>query len=180
MRKNIGSIRLAGFLLTSSLLASPGLLAQGFPTPGPEHEHLKKLEGEWIATIKSEGEESKGTMSVKLECGGLWAVTDFRSEFMGQKFQGRGFDGYDPAKKKYVSVWVDSMITKPLFLEGTMDATGKMLTMKGEGVGPDGKPAKFQSENKFTDKDHQTFTMSLIGDDGNATPMMTIEYARKK
>jgi hypothetical protein len=180
MRKTIGSIRLAGFFLTSALLATPGLLAQGFPAPGPEHEHLKKLEGEWIATIKSEGGDSKGTMTVKLECGGLWAVTDFRSEFMGQPFHGRGFDGYDPAKKKYVSVWVDSMSTKPMLLEGNLDATGKTLTMKGDGVGMDGKPAKFQSETKFTDKDHQTFVMSLIGDDGKTTPMMTIEYARKK
>jgi hypothetical protein len=43
--------------------------------------------------------ESTGTLTSKMECGGLWLITDFRSEFGGQKFQGRGLDGYDPTKK---------------------------------------------------------------------------------
>lgn len=39
-------------------------------------------------------------MTVKVECGGLWAVSDSRAEFAGQKFHGRGLDGYDPVKKE--------------------------------------------------------------------------------
>jgi hypothetical protein len=52
--------------------------------------------------------------------------------------------------------------------------------MTGEGIGPDGKAVKYRNETKFTDNDHQTFTMSMVGEDGQAMPMMTIEYARKK
>jgi|DewCreStandDraft_4_1066084.scaffolds.fasta_scaffold00300_6 hypothetical protein len=173
--------KFACYLLAAPVIAGLGVLAQGPPAPGPEHEHLKRLEGEWVASFKGEGgEESKGTMSVKLECGGLWAVSDFRAEFAGQKFQGRGLDGYDPVKKKYVSVWVDSMNTIPLFFEGTMDAATKTLTLTGEGRGPDGKPMKFKSETHFPDNDHMKFTMFVIGDDGKPMPMMTIEYTRKK
>jgi hypothetical protein len=156
------------------------MLAQGFATPGPEHEILKQHAGEWIATIKSPEGDSTGTMSMKMECGGLWLITEFKGEFGGQKFHGRGFDGYDPARKKYVSVWVDSMSTKPLFLEGDMDKDMKTLTLSGEGPGPDGAPVKYKNVTKFTDDDHQTFTMHLVGSDGSATPVMTIEYTRKK
>ncbi len=172
--------RFARCLLATPVLAAFSLLAQFPPTPGPEHEHLKRLEGEWIARFQDGGGDSPGTMTVKLECGGLWAVSDFRAEFGGQKFQGRGFDGYDPVKKKYVSVWVDSMSTAPLFLEGTMDAATKTLTLTGEGRGPDGAPLKFRSETRFPDNDHMHFTMSVLGEDGKATPMLTIAYTRKK
>src|SRR5262249_1249321 len=97
-------------------LVVPAVRAQppGMPKPGPEHERLKKLEGTWDATVKTEQGESKGTMIYKMDLGGLWMVSDFKGEFGGQKFQGKGFDGYDPMKKKYVSVWVDSMSIAPM------------------------------------------------------------------
>lgn len=174
-------LKFARGLFAAPVLAGLGLLAQAPPMPGPEHEHLKRLAGDWSASFKGEGgAESKGTMSVKVECGGLWAFSDFHAEFAGQKFQGRGVDGYDPVKKKYVSVWVDSLSTIPMFLEGTMDAATQTLTMTGEGRGPDGKPMKFKSETRFPDNDHMTFTMSVIGADGKPMPMMTIEYTRKQ
>jgi hypothetical protein len=164
------------------LLTVGGLvgLAQEMPGPGPEHEALKRHEGEWIATVKSPEGDSKGTMTSKVECGGLWLASDFRAEFGGMPFHGRGFDGYDPVKKKYVSVWVDSMSTRPMLLEGTMDAAKKTLTMIGEGPGPDGKPVKYKNVTHFPDADHQTFTMHMVDADGKETKMFTIEYVRKK
>ncbi len=161
-------------------LARGVAFAQELPTPGPEHERLKQLEGEWIATLKSAGGESKGTMTYRMECGGLWLVSDFHSDFGGQKFQGRGLDGYDPQKKKYVSVWVDSMSPRPLMFEGDWDAARKELTMRGEGPGPEGKPVKYKSVTRKVDADHETFRMFIVGPDGNETEMMTIDYERKK
>lgn len=179
--RNILPLRsvLAAFAGLASLLSAP-LAAQELPQPGPEHALLRKMEGTWTAAIKSMGSESSGTQTSKMECGGLWLSTDFQADFGGMKFHGRGFDGYDPAAKKYVSVWVDSMSTTPLRLEGTFDAAGKTLTMKGEGVGPDGKPVKYQNVTKIEDDDHHTFVMSVVGADGAATEMMTIRYQRKK
>ena len=91
-----------GSLLFAFALAHVAALGQGAPTPGPEHEHLKKLEGTWNAKIKMGDTESPATATYKMECGGLWLTSDFCGEFDGQKFQGRGVDGYDPEKKKYV------------------------------------------------------------------------------
>ncbi len=153
--------------------------AQEFPQPGPEHELLKETAGQWAALCKlSDGSESKGTSASKMECGGLWLVTTFESEFGGVKFQGKGLDSYDPAKKKYVSVWVDSMTTSPMILEGTYDEKAKTLTMTGEGKMPDGKVAKHRLVTKYKDKDHHTFEMFMTLPDGNEQLMMTVEYTR--
>src|SRR5205814_3734957 len=120
-----------GSLLLAFAMAHVAALGQSPPTPGPEHEHLKKLAGTWNAKLKMGDNESAGTMTYKMECGGLWLTSDFRGEFGGQKFQGRDVDGYDQEKKKYVSVWVDSMSTRPTIFEGTYDKEKKTLTMTG-------------------------------------------------
>ena len=41
--------------------------------------------------------------------GGFWLLLDYKGDFGGMKFEGKGATGYDPNKKKYVSTWVDSM-----------------------------------------------------------------------
>jgi hypothetical protein len=153
--------------------------AQEYPQPGPEHEMLKATAGEWTCLCKmSDGTESKGFSTSKMECGGLWLTSNFEGEFGGMKFQGKGLDSYDPAKKKFVAVWVDSMTTTPMILEGTYDEKSKTLTMTGEGKMPDGTLAKHRLVTKFTDKDHHRFEMFMTLPDGKETSMMTIDYTR--
>src|SRR6266571_5215586 len=169
-----------GSFLLAFVMAHVAALGQSPPTPGPEHEDLKKLEGSLNAKIKMGTNESAGTATYKMECGGLWLMSDFRGEFFDQKFQGRGVDGYDPEKKKYVSVWVDSMSTRPMFLEGTYDKEKKTLTMTGDSPGPPGKLAKHKMTTHTPDDDHQTFTLYISDADGKENKIMTIEYTRKK
>jgi hypothetical protein len=159
---------------------SGAVWAQAPAQPGPEHERLKAQEGEWDATMKIGDQASTGTITYKMDLGGLWLVGDFEGEFAGQKFSGKGLDGYDPAKKKYVSIWIDSMSASPVVSEGTMDKAGKKLTMTGEGPGPDGKPMKYKMTTEYKDKDSMTFTMYAPGEDGKDQAMFSIEYKRKK
>lgn len=162
--------------LTAALTA-PAVQAQESPKPGPEHDVLKKLAGTWDATMKFGGAESKGTMTYKVDLGGLWLTSAFEGEFAGAKFSGKGFDSYDAAKKKYVGVWADSMTTSPLIMEGTYNAAKKAMTMTGDGTGPDGKPVKFKSVTTWKDDDNVTFDM-YTGDE--KAPGFTIVYKRKK
>ena len=156
------------------------VLAQAPAKPGPEHDYLKKMEGTWDATVKFGDQESKGTMTHKMELGGRWLTSDFEGDFGGQKFQGKGFDGYDPVKKKYVAVWVDSMSNSPMVSEGTLDKEGKVMTMLSEGPGMDGKPTKYKSVSEIKDDDTILFTMSSVDKEGKDQTMMTITYKRKK
>jgi hypothetical protein len=169
------------FVAITLLIVGSTSLAQAPVKPGPEHEMLQKTAGTWDAAMKAvDGTEAKGTGTSRMQCGGLWLVANFRMEMGGQQFQGRSFDGYDIHKKKFVTVWVDSMSTSPMLFEGDYDKASKTLTMTGEGKGPDGKTVKAKSLTIMKDEDHHTFKMFIIDADGKEQLMMTIEYTRKK
>jgi hypothetical protein len=165
--------------LAAVIAVAPVTWAQEIPVPkpGPEHEQLKKLEGTWDATMKFMGQESKGTMTYKMELGGLWLTSSYDGDFGGMKFSGKGLDTYDAGKKKFLSVWVDSMMTQPLFMEGTFDKDKKEMTMAGDGPGPDGKPVKMKTVTHFQDENNIHFEM-FMGD--TKEPGFTITYKRKK
>jgi hypothetical protein len=121
--------------------------------------------------------DSKGVAKYKMACNGMWVVSDFKSEFGGMPFEGKGIDGYDQMKKKYVSIWVDSMTSTPMVSEGTYDADKKTMTFTGEMVGMDGKMAKTKTVSEMKDDNTVLFSMYQGGAD---TPMMTITYTRQK
>jgi hypothetical protein len=151
--------------------------SQEMPKPGPEHEVLKSLEGTWDSTLKAGGQESKGTVTYKMDLGGMWLTGSLESDMFGTKFSGKSLDSYNAAKKKYVSLWVDSMSAAPVVMEGTYDKDKKTMTMTGEGPGMDGQPTKYKSVSKRSDKDTLEMTM-WIGD--QKEPTFTITYKRKK
>ena len=149
------ALRWSFVLALAGLVAAPAVRAQG-AKPVRNMAILKKLEGTWDATMKLGGSESKGTMIYKMELGGLWLVSNFEGDFGGMKFMGKGLDTYDPNKKKYVSIWVDSMTTAPMTMEGTYDEDKKTMTMSGEGNGA-GRQA---DENRNRSRSSRTTTTS--------------------
>jgi hypothetical protein len=151
--------------------------AQQPPKPGPEYNVLKKLVGTWETSMAAGGTTSKGTMTYKFGLGGLWLQSDMEGEMFGAKFTGHGMDSYDAAKKKYVSVWFDSMGTSPVVMEGTYDAGKKALTAAGEGPGMDGKPQKYKSVTTWVSDDQVKMDMYM---GGSKEPDFTITYKRKK
>jgi hypothetical protein len=165
-------------LLASVVLLNlvPSARAQEPAKPGKEHDHLKRLVGTWDA----ETESSRGTMTYKMGLGGLWLIGDFEGEFGGMKFQGKGLDTYDPATKKYRSVWVDSFSTAPRIMEGNLDKDNKVMTMTGEGPWQQGKTAKFKSITEIKDADTVNFDLFVVDEDGKEQPMVKITYKRKK
>jgi hypothetical protein len=163
-------------VVVAAVLAVPAL-AQEMPKPGPEHEVLKRLEGTWESTMKAGGKESKGTVTYKMELGGMWLAGSLESDLFGTKFSGKSMESYNQAKKKYVSVWMDSMSTAPVVMEGTYDKEKKTMTMSGEGPGMDGKPTKYRSVSRMPDASTIEMTM-WIGD--NKEPMFSVTYKRKK
>jgi hypothetical protein len=149
------------------------------PKPGPEHELLKKFAGDWDCTVSFQGQESKATAKSRMILGGFWMVEDFKGEFFGAPFAGRGTTGYDPAKKKYVSTWIDSMTPTLLLMEGNFDKDHKTFRETGEGGGPDGKKQKMKNVYEFKDDNTIVFTMYMVAD-GKDQEAFKITYHRKK
>lgn len=148
------------------------------PKPGPEHAKLEQLVGTWDCVANDGQNDSKGTIVYKMELGGLWLGSDFN---LGEgEFRGKGLDTYDALKKKYISVWCDSMSTTPLVFEGEYDQAGKVLTMVAEGRLPTGDKAKFTSVTTHIDKDTHYFSLKMAGDDGKDMQLIKIKYTRRK
>src|SRR5262249_39926120 len=145
-------MRTTAVLALAAVFVGPAF-AQQAAKPGPEHKLLKKRVGTWTTTMKAGDNEHKGTVTYKMELGGLWLTGSMDSDLGGgQKFSGRSMDTYDAKKKKYVGVWFDSMSTTPMTMEGDLSKDGK-LTLVGDGVGMDGKPAKWKSVSTMPDDD---------------------------
>ncbi len=132
---------IAGF--AAALLAVAGRNpAQESPKPaGPvkEHEWLKQLLGNWdmeSEMVMEPGQppmKSKGTESVRA-IGDFWIISEIKSDTpMGFPMSALMTLGFDPQKKKYVGTWVDSMMNHLWTYTGTVDATGKILTLESEG-----------------------------------------------
>jgi hypothetical protein len=157
------------------------------PKPGPEHEILKKSVGTWDATVEemapgAPSKTSKGTETAKL-VGGLWLVSDFKSEMMGQPFEGHAVGGYDPTKKKYVGTWIDTMSPYLQTMEGTYDEKTATSTMIATGIDiATGKPSTSKMITRYESDDEKVFEimMPVEGKEGEWWKMMEITYTRRK
>ena len=172
----------AGTCLVPALAAAQ---APPMPAPGPEHAVLKEDVGTWDASVEmlmpgAPPATSKGVEVNVLGCNGLCLVTDFKGEMMGAPFQGHGVSTWDPAKKKYVGSWSDSMAPGLSVTEATWDAAKK--TMNGTMESPDGKggTAKMRSAVEYTADGRRIFSMFMAGPAGKEMPTMRITYTRHK
>lgn len=154
--------------------------------PEKEHEWLKQLVGEW----KTHGKAENGPGQPPFECDGtestqaigdLWIVAQGESHAMGMTVKSMLTLGYDAEKKKFVGTWVDSMFNHMWKYEGTLDESGKSLTLMTEGPNmmKPGEMAKYKEVLEFKDKDHKTFT-SHMQVDGEWVKFMTAEATRVK
>jgi len=168
-----------------SIALAPLLHAQQPPTPGPEHEVLKNDVGTWDANVEfwaaptAPPSISKGVSTITM-LGGFWQVDEFKSEMMGAPFEGRGETGYDPVKKKYVGVWVDSMSSGLNLSESTYDAKTRTMDGWSEGPGPDGKPVRSRGVTEWKDADTRVFSMYAPGPDSKEFLALRITYKRRK
>jgi len=175
-------------LTTALALAAGASSAQGpeLPKPGPEHKLFQEDAGEWDATVETfipgaPPVVSKGKETNAVGCGGLCLISDFKGEMgPGQPFHGHGTTAWDPAKKKYVGTWTDSMSAGISMGESTYDPATKTVTGFMEGPDPTGKVVKSRAVVQYQGAGTRVFTMYQTGPDGKEAPMMKISYTRKK
>jgi hypothetical protein len=141
--------------------------------------------GTWDATVEMSMAPgtppmvSQGTETNTMGCGGLCLISDFKSTMAGAPFHGHGTSTWDPAKKKYVGSWTDSMSSGISLGESTYDPATKTATGFMEGPDMTGKVVKSKSIVEYKDANTRVFTMFMTGPDGKEVPSMKITYKRK-
>jgi hypothetical protein len=157
-----------------------------FPGPEKQHEWLKQFVGQWESeseAVAAPGQPStkcKGTMNSRM-LGEFWIVSEVSGDMDGVMMKAIQTIGYDPAKKKYIGTWVDSMLNHLWHYEGTVDDSGKIMTLEAEGPNfmADGKLTKFRDVYEFKSKDHIVATSSARGEDGKWVTFMTGHFRRQ-
>ena len=143
--------------------------------PTKQHEWLRQLVGEW------DGDVGDGVANARM-LGGLWLVSDVKVMIGDTTMTAVWTVGYDPQKKKYVGTWVDSVTPYLWTYEGSLDASGRILTLETEGPNPTagGKMTKMRDAIEITDKEHFALSSSMRDDAGKWNTFMTVNYRRKK
>jgi hypothetical protein len=154
--------------------------------PGDPHKLLASLAGSWTTKTKEWMEpdkppmESTGSVDMKMLLDGRFLQQEFTGNMMGQPYSGIGISGYDNLREKYVSTWIDSMGTGIFVMEGTANADGKTITLKGQHAEPGGGHMTHRAVWKIVDDNTQTFEMYGAHGKGKETKMMEITYTRKQ
>lgn len=153
------------------------------PQPGPEHEILKKDVGVWDATLEMNapgmGPMTMQGVETNTLMGGLWLVSKYESDMMGQPFEGRGITGWDPEKKAYVGVWADTMSTEMTHAEATYDAETKTMTGWVEMPDPT-TGGKSKAKTEATWPDESTRIVKFYPPGGGDEPSMTFTYKKRQ
>lgn len=158
---------------------------QGPPGPAAELAVLKVFEGTWECTATfapgAPFPPMTGTETNVPGLGGLWLISEVSCRAAdGTPFLGHGIYGWDAARRKYVSAWVDSFTPMLATAFGDADRSGKVLTFRGEQPDPQtGNMVPVRSVSEVHDAGRRTFTMYAPGPDGREAAMMTITYRRK-
>ena|SRR5215471_6355828 len=131
--------------------------------PAKQHEQIAASAGEWESDVQmwmapgAEATKSKGTISAKSVCNGLWTLGHHTGDMMGKPFDGYEMFGYVKDKKQYFGVFVMSMGTTPEVVWGTSDDDGKTITLVGGECTCMGMTYTPKWIIKNVDADHSTF-----------------------
>ena len=152
--------------------------------PSAEHKLFDKDVGEWDAVVDVYAgptpTSSKGKMTSRLTCGGLWLVSDYVAD---SGFSGHGMWTWDAAKKKYVGVWADHVMSFLAPGEGTWDPATKTMTFWYEAKIGD-KTVRWRQTTQLVDENTQLFKSfmpeSAGGPEDAPKEMMKVVYTRRR
>lgn len=160
-----------------------------FATPGEMHKMLAKFDGNWTGTTTTWMEEGAKPMTSQSECtnkmifDGRYQHSTYKGNFMGMPFEGMSIMGYDNAKKKFVSTWIDNMGTGMMHAEGDWNPAKKSIEFKGKMTDPSRPEKDCDVREVYTFTDDNNHMLEMYGPDwktGKEMKTMEIKFVRKK
>lgn len=161
------------------------------PSPGSptgEHALLGPFVGEFDAEVTmwmqpgADPMVTKGVMTNTLDLGGRFLKQDYTGDELpfapGQRFEGRGFWGFNAHAGRWEGFWIDSASTMMQNESGSYDAGARTWTMTGELLSGDQSFRK-RSVVKLVNHDEHTLEMFFTGPDGEERKQMAIRYVRR-
>ena len=151
-----------------------------------EHLWLQKLNGDWsfegecMMGPDQPAEKSTGSCTTR-SLGGLWTLVEGEGKSPdGTPVKSIITLGYDPAKQRFVGSFIASCMTHLWPYEGTLDATGKVLTLDSEGpsFSGDGTTVKYQDIVEIVDDDNWMLRSRMPDGKGGWIEFMTAHYRR--
>jgi hypothetical protein len=141
--------------------------------PSDGHKLFTKLGGKWKSQMKiwnsttpnKPPTESVGESESNVIFGGRYVVEQASGTIMRMPMQRMSILGYDNFRQVYTLVFFSSLETGTNVATGTLDADGKVLTVRGEFDDPTGK-TPFKNVIRFESDDVHVFQSYKILPDG--------------
>jgi hypothetical protein len=156
-----------------------------YMTPGNYHKMLAKSNGTWMEEATfwmapgAPPTTSSMTAENKMIMGGRYQQSNVSGMVSGTPFEGMSIVGYDNAKKKFVSTWVDNMGTGVMYMEGNYNPAMKNITFLGKMIDPStGKENNVREVFTIIDDNTQMIAM-FDSRDGKEFKSMELKMKRK-
>ncbi len=157
-------------------------------TPGPQHEAMAELAGQWRVTVRvwldpsAEPQVSEGRADRAMILGRRMMEERFSGTFEGEPYEGLGHSGYDNVTGRYWSTWMDNMSTGVAVFHG--DFVGETLVFEGEVPNPMAGgliPMRIESRMDGPDREINEFYQPPPGAGPDAGLVKTLElvYGRE-
>ena len=133
--------------------------------PGPAHQALEPLIGDWKAEVKCWQEGSaaahvtQGTAESYWILQGRFLKEDFTGEMMGKPFKGQTLLGFDNIKQTYNLVWLADTTTSIFTSEGRGDSGNRVITLEGQATCPQRGQIAVKSVYRILGADKHVFEM---------------------
>ena len=148
-------------------------------TPQPEHEILKRFEGEWrfeklsaAADGSTPGKLGAGKITAEL-LGGFFVVCKWSGKVYDTNYAAVQTLGYDADKKAYTGLWIDNTMSYQWPLHGSLAVDSKELVLTSSGPGPSGGTRQFRERYQFKSADSITVIAEMLQDKKWVTFMTT-------
>lgn len=152
--------------------------------PGPEHAEFAKRAGDWNVAVKEftpdgKTKESKATSKFSMVLGGLIQRQDYKGKMGDTPFNSIGMTAFNKGTKKYESIWMDSMSSGIMWMDGNTVQDGKAVEYKGHFYGPGAAKMTMRSIMKQEGDDKISFVMWMDMGQGEAKSLEMV-YTRVK